>query len=162
MNTPFPTSCKGPWKKLPQGPSASSLISSLFASPSIYVCSPTNRLPRWHNGNESACQCRRCKFNAWVRKIPWRRKRPPTPGKSHGQRSLEGYSPWDHKESDTTWWLSNNHQLLVIPPRLYFVLQMTSGQTCCRAKYTWVAVVVVITQEISLYCYLKLLWLSVW
>ena len=24
------------------------------------------------------------------------------PGKSHGQRSLEGYSPWDRKESDTT------------------------------------------------------------
>ena len=24
------------------------------------------------------------------------------PGKSHGQRSLEGYSPWGHKESDTT------------------------------------------------------------
>ena len=23
------------------------------------------------------------------------------PGKSHGQRSLEGYSPWGHKESDT-------------------------------------------------------------
>ena len=23
------------------------------------------------------------------------------PGKSHGQRSLAGYSPWDHKESDT-------------------------------------------------------------
>ena len=22
------------------------------------------------------------------------------PGKSHGQRSLQGYSPWDHKESD--------------------------------------------------------------
>ena len=22
--------------------------------------------------------------------------------KSHGQRCLEGYSPWDHKESDTT------------------------------------------------------------
>ena len=28
------------------------------------------------------------------------------PGKSHGQRSLVGYSPWDHKESDTTVWLS--------------------------------------------------------
>ena len=30
----------------------------------------------------------------------------PTPvflsGESHGQRSLEGYSPWDHKESDMT------------------------------------------------------------
>ena len=24
------------------------------------------------------------------------------PGKSHGQRSLVGYSPWGHKESDTT------------------------------------------------------------
>ena len=24
------------------------------------------------------------------------------PGKSHGQRSLAGYSPWDHRESDKT------------------------------------------------------------
>ena len=24
------------------------------------------------------------------------------PGKSYGQRSLIGYSPWSHKESDTT------------------------------------------------------------
>ena len=24
------------------------------------------------------------------------------PGESHGQKSLMGYSPWDHKESDTT------------------------------------------------------------
>ena len=24
------------------------------------------------------------------------------PGKSHGQRSLPGYSPWDHTELDTT------------------------------------------------------------
>ena len=34
-------------------------------------------------------------------KIPWRRKWQPTPvflpEKSHGQRSLVGYSPWDHK-----------------------------------------------------------------
>ena len=39
-------------------------------------------------------------------KIPWRRKWQPTPvflpGASHGQRSLAGYSPWGHKESDTT------------------------------------------------------------
>ena len=26
----------------------------------------------------------------------------PLPGKSHGQKSLVGYSPWGHKESDTT------------------------------------------------------------
>ena len=25
------------------------------------------------------------------------------PGKSHGQRSLAGYSPWSHKESDMTY-----------------------------------------------------------
>ena len=34
-------------------------------------------------------------------KIPWRRNWQPTPvflpGKSHGQRSLVGYSPWSHK-----------------------------------------------------------------
>ena len=37
----------------------------------------------------------------------------PTPvflsGKSHGQRSLSGYSPWTHKESDTTQRLTHTH-----------------------------------------------------
>ena len=41
-----------------------------------------------------------------VEKIPWSRKWQPTPvflpGKSHGQRSLVGYSPQGHKESDMT------------------------------------------------------------
>ena len=41
-----------------------------------------------------------------VGSIPWRRKWQPTPvflpGKSHGQRSVVGYSPWGHKESDPT------------------------------------------------------------
>ena len=31
---------------------------------------------------------RRPRFNLWVRKIPWRRKRPPTPGLLPGKRSL--------------------------------------------------------------------------
>jgi len=38
--------------------------------------------------------------------IPWRRKWQPTPvflpGKFHGQKSLEGYSPWGRKELDLT------------------------------------------------------------
>ena len=46
-------------------------------------------------------QCRRAKFDPWVRKIPWRRNKQPTPvflpRKYHGQRSLDGYSPWGHK-----------------------------------------------------------------
>ena len=44
-------------------------------------------------------------FDPWVRKIPWRRKRQPTPifltREFHGQKSLVmGYSPWGPKESD--------------------------------------------------------------
>ena len=50
-------------------------------------------------GKPSAC-------NAGDRKIPCRRKWHPTPellpGKSHGQSSLIGYSPWGHKELETT------------------------------------------------------------
>ena len=49
---------------------------------------------------------RETQFDNWVGKIPWRRKWQPTPvfmpGKSHGPRSLVGYSLWGHKESDTT------------------------------------------------------------
>ena len=54
-------------------------------------------LPRWLSGKESTCQCRTHRFDPWVGKIPWRRKWLLTPiflpGKSHGQRSLVGYSP---------------------------------------------------------------------
>ena len=39
-------------------------------------------------------------------KIPWRKAWQPSlvflPGESHGQRSLEGYSPWGRKELNTT------------------------------------------------------------
>ena len=49
---------------------------------------------------------KRCKFGHWVGKIPWRWKWQPTPiflpGEFHGRRSLAGYSPWGHEESDTT------------------------------------------------------------
>ena len=55
---------------------------------------------------ETCLQCRRHRFDPWVRKIPWRRERQPTPvslpGEFCGQRSLEGYSPWGGKESDMT------------------------------------------------------------
>ena len=49
---------------------------------------------------------KRCGFNPWKGMIPRRRKWQPTlvflPRKFHGQRSLAGYIPWDHKELDMT------------------------------------------------------------
>ena len=66
----------------------------------------TTRLPRWYSDKEATCQCRRCRFDPWVRKIPWSRKWQPTPaflpGKFHGQRSLAGCSPYSHTELDMT------------------------------------------------------------
>ena len=46
-------------------------------------------------------------MSIWIKlSYPWRRKWQPTPvfmpGKSHRWRSLVGYNPWGHKESDTT------------------------------------------------------------
>ena len=53
-------------------------------------------LPWGLSGKESVCQCRRCGLDPWAGKIPWEKKLQPTPvflpGKSHGQRSLVGYS----------------------------------------------------------------------
>jgi len=66
-------------------------------------------LPGGLDGKEAACPCRRCGIDPWVGKIPWRREWLPTPvflpGEFHGPRRLEGYSPWDCKESDTTEWI---------------------------------------------------------
>ena len=85
----------------------------------IYVYSG---FPDESSGKESACQCKGRKkpgFDPWFGKIPWSRKWQLTPvflpGKPHGQRSLEGYSPWGCKESDTTEQLST---LSYIPPLL--------------------------------------------
>ena len=62
-------------------------------------------LPGGASGKESR-RCKRCRFDPWVRKIPWRKEWQPTPvfllGKSHGQTSLLGDSPLGHKELDVT------------------------------------------------------------
>ena len=52
-------------------------------------------------------------FDPWFGMIPRRRKCIPTPefmpGEFHGQRSLVGYNPRGHKESDTTEQLTHLH-----------------------------------------------------
>ena len=58
--------------------------------------------------SEGKTLCLQCRpgFEPQVGKIPWRRAWQPTtvvlPGEFHGQRSLAGYNPRDHKESDMT------------------------------------------------------------
>ena len=58
------------------------------------------------NPSANAGEGKRCRFDPWFGDIPWRRAQQPPPvflpGESHGQRSLAGYSPWGHRESDMT------------------------------------------------------------
>ena len=66
---PFPDSV--------QSPSPTSLISNCLNLPF-----GTQRLPRWCNGEESACQSgrhKRHRFDPLVGKSPWRRAWQPTP-----------------------------------------------------------------------------------
>ena len=71
-------------------------------------------------------------WETWVRSLdredPLRRKWQPTPvllpGKSHGWRSLVGYSPWGHTES-TEWLHFHSH----------FQLQACPLSTCFHGMY---------------------------
>ena len=57
-------------------------------------------------------QCRRCRFDHWVGKIPWKTAWQFTPvflpGESQEQRNLAGYGPQDLKELDMTEKLSSS------------------------------------------------------
>ena len=68
---------------------------------------PPMGFPGGTSGKEPACQCRRqkrCRFDSWVGKIPWRSARQSTPvflpGESHRQINLVGYSPQGCKGQD--------------------------------------------------------------
>ena len=64
----------------------------------------------WLIGQRICLQCRRhrrCEFDPYIGKISWRSKSQPTPvflpEKSHRQRSLFGFSPWDHRTVGYNW-----------------------------------------------------------
>ena len=70
---------------------------------------PNRGLRRWLSDKESTCNAGGTKDEGSIPGLggsPGARKWQPTPvflpGKSHGQRSLEGYSIWGRKESDPT------------------------------------------------------------
>ena len=62
----------------------------IFISPA-----PNLGLPWWLRWWRIHLQCKRPRFDPWVRKIPWRREWLPTrvflPGEFHGQRTLAGF-----------------------------------------------------------------------
>ena len=76
----------------------------------------------WLNGYKNKTPIyavyKRPESDPWVKKAPWRREWQPTPvfllGESHGQRSLVGYSPLGHKESDMTKQLTTNRTMRFI------------------------------------------------
>ena len=65
---------------------------------------------------------KRCGFNRWVGKIPWRRAWPPTPvflpGESRGQRSPAGYSPWGRRVSHS--WVTKHARIVYVHHVFFF------------------------------------------
>ena len=111
-----------------------------------------NLLAQWRS-------CRRCRFDPWVRKIPWRRAWKPTPvflpGESHGQRSLEGYSPWSHSWTRLKW-LNMQHIRSIIVFVCCFEL-------CCRKKWKKMMTSGSLNPQLQLYINdLKALTTSLW
>ena len=83
---------------------------------------------RWLRVPVQCMRPRRCGFEPWVGRIPWRRKWQPTSvffmGKYHGQRSLAGYGPWIWKELDTTEMTECTHVSPKIPSKFIFHLSL--------------------------------------
>ena len=98
-------------------------------------------------------QHRRPGFDPWIGKVPRRRdwQPPPVflPAESYGQRSLEGCSPWGHKESGTTERLTHTqcvyvkpdlpiHPTLLLPPRLYVCISVPSQELGSAVPFFWI------------------------
>ena len=94
---------------------------------------PKVGFPAGSDCKESACQSRRPRFHPWVGMISWRRKWQPTPvflpEEFHGQRSLAGYSPWGHKESDTTEWLTIDYKSTDVRNKCLFSFSTRGGRS---------------------------------
>ena len=110
--------------------------------------------------NLHAIQEIQVQFLDW--KIPWRRKWQPLPillpGKSHGQRSLAGYSPWGHKKSDMTEQMAHKMVHLLQLMNLQRLMSL-NGHHHHHPKsvvymriYSWFCIVYVVVAVQSLSC----------
>ena len=114
---PLPCSVSKRWDLKPQQWTDVQLksIREIKSSSFILGCNDTRRLP-WYLSSKIIClKCRRyrrCRFDPWARKIPWRRGWQPTPvflpKKFHGQRAWWAMAHGITK-SQTWWkWLSSS------------------------------------------------------
>ena len=83
------------------------------------LCSTgTSQVAQWWRIGRQCRRCRSHRFNPWGGKTTWRRKWQLTPVflpvKSHGQRSLAGYSPWGRKQYGPQWWGFTELHLVII------------------------------------------------
>ena len=78
----------------------------------------TKGFPGGSDGKESACNAGDPGSIPGLGRFPWRREWQPTPvflpGKSHGQKSLVGYSSWGCKELDRTEQLTQSTNSVVL------------------------------------------------
>ena len=102
-------------------------------------------LPSGLSCKESACQCRRCRFDPWVRGDPLEKGMATIPvflpGKFQGGRSLVGYSPWGRTELDTaehrhkTWKAELSGLDLLCPMHQIFHLALGRARFSLRETY---------------------------
>ena len=109
-----------------------------------YLLQIETGLPWKLSSEESTCQCwrhRRCEFDPWVGKTPWRRKWQPTPvflpGESHGRRSQELQSEVAKGQT----WLSM-HEHIEINYTLKVWIQLPIKWSCVSLRALEVCAVV--------------------
>ena len=111
------------WDRALPFPSLAILLLSMIRPMAKLPLPPRPWFPWWLRWYSLYLQCRRPGFDPWVRKMPWRSEWPLTPvclpGKSHGQRSLVGYSPCGHKETDTSEQLIHTPHYRILSHRIH-------------------------------------------
>ena len=79
---------------------------------------------------KSAGQCRRLRFDPWIRNMPWKAWQPTPvslPGESHGRRSLAGCGPQGHSQTQLKWLSMHAYTHCL---KLYLFLTVL-GLRCC-------------------------------
>ena len=139
-------SCQKEWRQTKKR-----IFQQLISSSPTILCGPSCHypccLPHYLSphleevrlsGQRSCLQCRRHRFDPWVEKLSWRRRWQTTGG--FLLNYMAGYSPWGHKESDTTeheWNAGGPWDQRVFHKTLGIGGIMQSWVECCREMVFW-------------------------